>query len=211
MAKYPVPGLVKTRLAASLGAQRACELYRAFLRDIDSRMRNPPWSVVWAISPAGSRFDGILGSGPRRYIDQRGATLGERMHRAFLDVFESAATRVVMIGADAPQLTAADIQRSFEALADNDVTVIPSRDGGYCSIGLRSPLDLFTAIQMSTSSVLDETRALCLQRGLSVAELPPRYDIDEIEDVRRLERELDRASLPATATVIEQWRRLGVL
>ena len=37
MARYPTVGAVKTRLARTLGAERAAAVYRAFLRDIELR------------------------------------------------------------------------------------------------------------------------------------------------------------------------------
>src|SRR5438128_1803015 len=47
MAKYPAAGRVKTRLAAVLGAERAAQLYRAFVLDLAERLALLPLPVVW--------------------------------------------------------------------------------------------------------------------------------------------------------------------
>src|SRR5882724_9322865 len=51
MAKHPVPGRVKTRLAAALGADTACALYRAFVLDLAERLGGLPYAVTWAYTP----------------------------------------------------------------------------------------------------------------------------------------------------------------
>jgi rSAM/selenodomain-associated transferase 1 len=213
MAKYPAPGRVKTRLAAEVGDQPACDLYRAFLQDIARRLTDAAWSVTWAVTPPHATLPDVSGDSAARRIDQRGDDLGTRMFHAFADSFETGAECVVMIGADTPQLSASDIRDAFALLrAGADVVLTPSRDGGYCLVGLREPHDLFSSVEMGTPRVSATTRELCRARGLDLRELPARYDIDTLEDVRTLAAEIDRiGDLPATARLLEQWIQNGTL
>src|SRR6185436_5260363 len=83
MARFPTPGAVKTRLAARVGAEAACALYRAFLVDIAARFGSGPWSLVWAVTPPGADLAVVVGAGGEQ-IGQEGVDLAERMQRCFV-------------------------------------------------------------------------------------------------------------------------------
>ena len=240
MARYPESGAVKTRLARVVGDDEACRLYRAFLTDLDRRLGNTAsvlasrqprsratgmvsatdgaidWSTTWAMTPAGGRLDGIVGGSPS-HIDQRGASLGERMHNVFADLFERGATRVAMLGADIPHMSSATIQSALAALSEHDVVLVPSRDGGYCLVAMHEGHDIFSSVPMGNSRVLDETTRLCRSLDLSCELLEPSFDVDEIEDVVRLDAllrgrdGLAATDLADTHAVLEDWRRSGWL
>jgi rSAM/selenodomain-associated transferase 1 len=203
MAKYPRVGQVKTRLAVHLGAEAACELYTAFLLDIAARLDGTGRKLVWAVDPAGSDFASVVGAGCL-CIDQRGNGLAERMLRCFETLFEAGAERVVMIGADVPHLPLESMRTAFHALNSCDVTLVPSSDGGYCLVGLRNLVDIFTPVEMSTPQVFEQTRALLTSRGLRLQVLAPSFDIDEPADLRRLADLIlaDDIDLPHTAAVL---------
>lgn len=207
MAKYPVPGTVKTRLAQHVGLERACRLYRAFLVDIAERFSGADWELVWAVDPPGADLSAIVGAGAVR-IDQRGDDLAERMLRCFQELLARPARRVVMIGADAPHLPPSRVAQAFGVLDDHDVSVVPTHDGGYCLIGLRAAHDLFTDIPMGSAEVFADTCARAKRLGLTVQALDPYFDIDEPEDVEALERLIrcGAVRLPATAAVLARWR-----
>ena len=112
MAKYPIVGSVKTRLARQIGAEWAYRLYDAFLRDIARRFGAGPWQLVWAVDPPGSVLSPIVGAGNCQ-IDQKGSDLGERMRGCFETLFAGGVQRVVMLGADAPHLPDATIVAAF--------------------------------------------------------------------------------------------------
>jgi rSAM/selenodomain-associated transferase 1 len=186
MARYPTPGAVKTRLARQLGADATCALYRAFLADIQASLAGSAWELVWAVTPPQADLRAIVGAGARQ-IAQRGDDLAARMWHAFADLFAAGAARVVMIGADAPHLGAARVAAAFEALGDADAVFVPTRDGGYCLVGLAAPRDLFAGIAMGTATVFAETMARAHGLGLRTVVLPATFDVDEIDDVRELQ------------------------
>ncbi len=201
LAKYPIPGHVKTRLARSIGAERACGLYRAFLRDLAARFEGDP-RLVWAVHPPGAALGDIVG--PALVIDQVGPHLGGRMLHCFRAVFAAGASRVVMIGADVPHLADAAVADGFAALGANDVSLVATRDGGYCLVGLRAPHDLFTGVAMGTPQVLRQTLERIAAQGLKAAVVGETFDIDEPSDLEALVALLrsGEVRLPATAAAL---------
>jgi uncharacterized protein len=212
MARYPVPGAVKTRLAESVGADAACALYRAFLADIAARFGRGPWELIWAVTPAGADLAAVVGAESRQ-IAQHGADLGERMRGCFAQLLGAGAARVVMIGADAPHLAEQTVRAAFAALTQRDAVLLPTRDGGYCLVGLRHPHDIFSDIAMGSPTVFAATCARLGALGLSWSELEPSFDVDELADVAELARQIacGTVTLPKTAAVLRNWRRAGVL
>jgi len=208
MAKYPTPGAVKTRLAQHVGAELASALYRAFLVDISARFTSTDWQLLWAVDPPGADLSAIVGT-TAACIDQQGNDLGERMLHCFQTLFARGAHRVVMIGADAPHLSVSTLTAAFRALVQHDATFVPTRDGGYCLVGLRAVHDLFTGIPMGTDAVFWDTCQRAEALRLSVHVFEPYFDIDEPADIEMLTPLIDSGSvsLPATETVLAARRQ----
>jgi rSAM/selenodomain-associated transferase 1 len=212
LAKHPIPGRVKTRLASAIGAKPACELYDAFVRDLAARLRRGRLDVWWAYSPATAPFGALVRS--RRCFPQRGADLGARIHHAIARVARATRGPVIAIGADAPHVSLRELRRAAGLLARRvDVVIGPARDGGYYLIGVRRPSRaLFTAVPWSTASVLAATRRRCRALRLRVATVAPGFDVDAVEDLRALARHVRtrRRSLPATYAALSHLRRSRV-
>lgn len=197
--KEPRPGAVKTRLAASIGAADAAELYRMLVETVlDATMPGPgdyERLVFFDPPEAGERMRGWLPSG--RLRRQGTGDLGARMADAFARAFARGASRVVLVGSDAPGLTRGDVQAAFAALGAHDVVLGPSDDGGYYLVGLQAPRPaLFDGMAWSTPSVRERTLERAASLGLSVALLRPLRDVDTLLDLRaeweRLEAPLAR-------------------
>src|SRR5881392_3597985 len=105
MARHPVAGRVKTRLAAALGADAACALYRAFVLDLAERLAALPYAVTWAYTPPDAPFAELLPGA--RCRPQRGRDLGERLAAALAEELAAGPGPVLAIGADAPHIPAA--------------------------------------------------------------------------------------------------------
>ena len=117
---------------------------------------------------------------------QGGGDLGTRLTRTFAEHFAQGAERVVVIGADCPELTAADIAAALDALKVCDVVLGPALDGGYWLVGLRAPQPgLFREIAWSTTEVLAQTEAKARAAGLSVRRLRALSDVDTFDDWQR--------------------------
>jgi rSAM/selenodomain-associated transferase 1 len=187
-AKHPVPGRVKTRLAARLGADGAAEAHAAMLLDgLDlwggGRYLAPGGRRVVVFSPhdSGSWFDQHAPAG-FALQPQEGPDLGARMHSFLAGEFAEGAGRVVVIGSDSPTLDPSHVVSAFLCLEHKDVVLGPATDGGYYLVGARVPVpELFHDIPWSTPAVLARSVAALRASGHSLALLPPWYDVDTPE------------------------------
>jgi rSAM/selenodomain-associated transferase 1 len=181
--KAPRIGTVKTRLAASVGEAEACAAYKKLTETLLNRLKELP-DVELRFSPD----DAALEVHPwlrKNWTSRPQGTgdLGERLHSAFLEAFESGAQRVVIIGSDCPEITIQDVAGAWRALETFHVVLGPATDGGYWLIGLNSPqLALFNQMSWSTSSVLPETLARAQHAHLRVRLLRELSDVDTAKD-----------------------------
>lgn len=189
-AKAPVPGQVKTRLAALLGAEGAAELHARLVRHAlatASQARVGPvelWCSPDESHPFFARCAELFALSLHR---QAGKDLGARMHGAFLDGL-GAGGRMIIIGSDCPALEAADLRAAAEALATHEAAIAPAEDGGYVLVGLSRPMpELFVGMEWGTAAVMARTRERLA--GSRWKELPGRWDVDRPEDYARLQRE----------------------
>lgn len=218
VARAPVPGTTKTRLAATIGDECACALYRAFLADLANRFppAGAPYDFAWSFTPAEADFRAILARLAARPLDQTthfipqfGDTLNDRLTNLFRWAFDTGHRRVAIMASDSPQLPARIATDAFACLAEHDVILGRVADGGYYLIGLSRFGDLLRNLPMSTPSAADAVvaRARCL--GLRVGELAPSFDVDDERDLDALRRALapDGTAAPATWAALQ---RLGL-
>lgn len=196
-ARLPELGKVKTRLAETIGAEKALAVYDAMLHDsleaIGPSNDDFEVEVVWAPTPAAT------GEALRRAFDrhsiamQTGSTLGERLAMSFSERFFFQQTeRIIAVGVDEPLLSRSTIREAFALLESCEWVIGPARDGGYYLIGARAATfsaAIFRDIAWGTSAVLPATLERIRSWNQSVAALPERYDIDGIDDLRRFAAE----------------------
>lgn len=188
-AKAPVPGSVKTRLAAGIGMEAAARLAERMLVEAVMRALEAavgPVALCCAPDANHAAFTQLAARAPVALFEQGDGDLGERMHRAFARVL-AGHDRALVIGTDAPGVDAAYLRDAARHLATRDVVIGPALDGGYTLIGLRRPAaGLFEGIAWSSPQVLTQTRAAVQRLGLAHVELAALADIDEPADLRHL-------------------------
>ncbi len=184
--KAPRPGAVKTRLAEALGPDAACAAYRRLVEALLANLAPLPRAeLCFAPVEAAAEIKPWLRPGWLA-VPQVGGDLGERLHAAFAEHFDTDALHVVIIGSDCPDVTAQDIEEAWLALEAHDVVLGPALDGGYWLIGLRAPQPaLFTGIPWSTDRVFGETMCRARETGLRVALLRELSDVDTAADWER--------------------------
>ena len=191
-ARLPELGAVKTRLAATIGADRALEVYRAMIHDvlasIGSSTPETEIEIMWAPTAAASGAALRQSFGSHSLAMQTGATLGDRLSMAFSERFFFHRTqKIVAIGVDDPALSRQVIDHAFGLLESCEWTIGPALDGGYYLIGCRAAAfdpSVFTGISWGTGTVFAETMERIRGWGSTVAVLPQRRDIDTEEDLR---------------------------
>jgi hypothetical protein len=198
MAKAPKPGVVKTRLAQSLPLAAVVELYRCLLDDTMALARSLGDVDVAIMCPA-SDMEAQSGDG-----------LAAGLTSVFAHFAEAGRRRIVAFNSDSPHLPASVLVSAFRALAQSDVVVGPTHDGGYYLVGATaSHPGLFAGDGLGTTNayeaLLGRTRAL----GLSVSLTDAFYDIDVAEDLSRLAAELQSVPgrAPRTAQWLMEWRK----
>jgi uncharacterized protein len=210
IAKEPVAGLAKTRLAPSLGDQGAAAVAAALLADtltLVTAVEAEPWLCF---APAAAR-DRMAALAPRfRLLPQVDGDLGDRLAACAMALHASGATRLAIIGADTPHLPTAWCRAAFELLNRVDVVLGPALDGGYYLIAIDGsagppPSELFTGVPMGSNQVLKETLRRTRRLGLRTGLLPPLRDLDRIED---LQAALDGGELASSRRSAEVVGRL---
>jgi hypothetical protein len=188
--KAPLPGRVKTRLAAEVGSQRAAEIYRDLGRRAVSAAAGADYETVVWFAPPEARPEvraWLQGLSVADYRAQVAGPLGTRLATAFLRHFDEGARRVIVIGSDCPAVDASLVSRALAGLDEHDLVLGPAHDGGYYLIGLRRPApQLFRGIAWSTEAVLDQTLAQARRLRLSTVLLPTLRDVDTAGDARAL-------------------------
>ena len=208
--KAPVPGLVKTRLARSVGDATAAALYAAFGLDMIRSLVESGLQVhvVFAPESPQSVYEDWLGRGYSMF-PQQGDDLGERMADAFRHVFAQGAERAVLVGSDLPEMPPERVVDALTVLRGSAAVFGPAGDGGYYLAGFSKEgfePRLFQGIAWSTDAVYSQTLKRMQELGVNAEELPVQRDVDTGEDLERLAATLDewRDHAPLTAQILEE-------
>jgi uncharacterized protein len=199
VAKSPVPGLAKTRLAATVGPVAAADIAAAALLDTLDAARGSGGAVVVALT-------GDLRRAARRsaveaalagvtVIDQSGDGLGARLAHAHAAAHDRAVARsgsadtpavVFQIGMDTPQVTPRLLAEALAAAAEHDAVLGPADDGGWWGLAVADArlAAVLTGVPMSTGRTYALTRAALESAGAAVHVLPVLRDVDDWADAR---------------------------
>ncbi len=185
-ARAPLKGQVKTRLASSIGDDRALDIYLELLDSVLHEISGCDFPVCcYSDFPDHGYFDFWKEKDIEIKL-QTGADLGERMFNALgAETGEQAA--VVLIGSDCPYLSCEVIHQVFTDLENGrQVVIVPSVDGGYVLIAFAEKIhaQLFEGIDWSTDRVMQQTEAKLNELGLSHSLLEPSSDIDTFDDYK---------------------------
>lgn len=207
MAKAPRPGVVKTRLAASLPPDAILGLYRCLLEDTLELAQSLDGIETAMMSPAGDveELSSIAGRGVP-VVAQTGNGLAAALAAVF-EHFAGDGRRVVAFNSDSPHLPVSTLYRAFEALVSCDLVVGPTHDGGYYLVGATAHHPgLFANAALGTTNALDTLLAQAASRKLSVRFTDAFYDVDVPSDLARLMEELRRSPgrAPRTANWLAQ-------
>lgn len=185
--KSPVPGTVKTRLAKTIGASQATQIYKTLVISQLSRLpKNSQVEIHYAPSEANYSFRKWLGPG-FAYFPQVEGNLGDRMRTAISSAFERGAREVICIGADCPSLLQIHFEQTQDYLSNekDDLVIGPANDGGYYMIGLRRNIvGLFDGVRWSSDHTLEDTLRNARKANLRVRLLETMNDIDTLQDLR---------------------------
>jgi len=185
-AKAPVPGRVKTRLAAEWGDAAAAALHSAFVLDTLEKL-NQFKDFADLELHIDVPTDAWGETGVARDLQADG-NLGLKLIHALSRGVEQGRSTVMILGSDSPTLPDACIHRLLESRAD--VAIGPCEDGGYYAISCRRVASqMFSGVEWSTRNVLEQTERAARACGLTVERGQLWYDVDFPADVKRLAAE----------------------
>ncbi|MEQ1789030.1 MAG: DUF2064 domain-containing protein [Rickettsiales bacterium] len=182
---------VKTRLAASIGKERAEYFYQLCLEVVEEILSitianiTPPPTPYWAIAeqealthPAWQNMNQIwTGDGD----------LGQRLHNIYSSLRKNYGT-VILTGTDCPQLNNKNIEQAISYLSKNSGFVIgKALDGGFYLFAGNVDIDcpMWTQTPYSVSSTC-EILAKKLSAQNDIHYLNELSDVDIIEDLQTL-------------------------
>lgn len=209
VAKAPVPGRVKTRLAATVGDDAAARLAGAALLDTLAAAAAAVGPARCVLALDGSFEDPAVVGGAGlaaaadgwRVVPQGPGGLGVRLARAHADCGPGP---VVQVGMDTPQVGADDLRAVAAALADADAVLGPAPDGGWWVLGVRDPAIArpLADVPMSTPTTGADTRAALVAAGHRVVPAAELADVDTAADAAAV------AALAPATRFARAWRDL---
>lgn len=196
VARAPVPGQAKTRLAASVGNQAAADIAAAALLDtLDAVAAAPVEARVVALT--GELEEASNGGEIRTsladftVVEQRGASFAERLANAHLDAAAAfTGLPVLQIGMDTPQVTAELIAECARELLAADAVLGPARDGGWWVLGVADAAmaGCLRAVPMSRSDTGVLTLEALRDTGVDVSLVSALGDVDTVDDIDAVRR-----------------------
>lgn len=182
-AKNPELGKCKTRLAKSIGDEKALEIYKELLKHTAQTIGNVNASRVVFYSEKIQTQDFWDDTLFQKQVQSEGH-LGKKMQDAFEWGFAQGYNKICIVGSDLLELRASDLENAFQELEQNDVVLGPAYDGGYYLMGMpQFYKKAFHEKAWSTETVLEKTVEDL--KGLSIAFLDTKTDIDTLEDLMK--------------------------
>lgn len=190
--KNPQLGKVKTRLAATVGNEKALEIYQVLMSHTHKITSDLNIEKYLYYSDFIDNNDIWSNDNYHKYVQQQGQDLGLKMASAFMDVLQKKHEKLLIIGSDCLELTDKIIDLGYKQLIDNEVVVGPATDGGYYLIGFNFEIvgercgevlkRVFLEKQWSHINVCDEAIKACNDLKLKISKLPILTDVDEEKD-----------------------------
>lgn len=188
-ARNPVRGKVKTRLAATMGDDKALSIYQSLLEhtvQITQQLPCDPY-VFYA---DGISLNDIWSDDRYLKKNQEGKDLGQRMLHAFDTLFQQGYQKIIIIGTDCFELSSSILLDAFTVLDEKQVVIGPSEDGGYYLLGMRHFFPfLFEEKAWSTDTVCSSTIQQLEIQNICYEILPILNDIDTEDDLKQYLRQ----------------------
>ncbi|MCC6597788.1 MAG: TIGR04282 family arsenosugar biosynthesis glycosyltransferase [Alphaproteobacteria bacterium] len=184
--KTPSLSPVKTRLAEGIGKEKALEFYQLSLQCVQETVKSADISAYWAIAEENGLADPLWQDLTALWTGE--GNLGERQHHIYESLLQKH-NRVILIGADAPQLSKNILEQAILKLDTHDFVIGPARDGGYYLFGgkVSTQQKIWTSIPWSTSITRER-----LETGLPSipARLQVLTDVDTKNDLKFITQEM---------------------
>jgi rSAM/selenodomain-associated transferase 1 len=133
--KNPELGKVKTRLAATIGDEKALEVFKKLLINIHDKSLNVQAEKLLFYSSFIDERDIWENDIFHKNLQNQSPDLGQRMLSAFEKAKEMGYSKAIIVGSDIYEVTTEILNQGFEYLENSETVLGPSNDGGYYAIG----------------------------------------------------------------------------
>ncbi len=180
--RNPELGKVKTRLAETIGNEKALCIYEELLQHT--------FEITLAVETSKYIFyvdkiqeEDLWNAHGFFKILQEDGNLGYKMETAFAFLFSEGYESVVIIGSDCFELTTEIIDQAFYVLQKKDIVIGPANDGGYYLLGMKKMFPfIFRNKDWSTELVFDQTIRELKHENIPYELLAMLTDVDTEED-----------------------------
>lgn len=190
--KNPELGKVKTRLAATIGDEKALEVFKKLLINIHDKSLNVQAEKLLFYSSFIDERDIWENDIFHKNLQNQSPDLGQRMLSAFEKAKEMGYSKAIIVGSDIYEVTTEILNQGFEYLENSETVLGPSNDGGYYAIGFNfEKINSDTFIQniflnktWSHENVAHEALEVINSFSYACNFLPTLSDIDIEEDLK---------------------------
>ncbi len=194
---FKAPARSKRRLAEEIGelaTTAATHLWACVLEDLQS-WPGPVYfapaeteDAAWLDRKLGSSYPGVL---------QTGSNLGERINHVDETLRCRGEKNLLFVGTDCPAMERDYLLQAAADLIHHDVVLGPATDGGVVLMGTRRMWPALAELPWSTVRLHTELARLCAQRGLTIANLDVRADVDSVSALLTARSDLAQDPRPA--------------
>lgn len=218
VAKVPVPGLAKTRLAAQVGDRAAADIAACALIDLLAAVRASGARSVVALTgylAAAARAEQVVAAlAGADVFPQRGDTFADRLTAAHADAHDLVAGSypILQVGMDTPQLSAVLVADALRTAAAHDAVLGLAADGGWWALAVRDAAlaEVLRGVSMSRDDTGELTLHALRSVGAEVALLPTLRDVDTWADAQAVARLAPSGWFAAAVTAAGRARRVGL-
>ena len=184
--KTPELSPLKTRLAADIGKTKAHEFYALSLRAVQEVVTFTKVTPYWAVAEENGLTDPLWQEFTALWTGEGG--LGERQHHIYETLLKKH-DRVLLIGADAPQISKGILDEAILTLDTNDFVIGPARDGGYYLFGgcVSTEQKIWTSVPWSTAQTRERLESVLPSK---TAHLKMLTDVDTVSDFQHVLEEM---------------------
>jgi len=181
--KTPELSSVKTRLAATIGSEKAEQFYRLAVNAIEQtvatvcadKLITPYWAVAEKQAldrPIWSGFTCLYGGSENLGLSQN------RIYKKLLESHQ----RAILIGVDSPQLSPDLLLQAINSLDDNNFAIGPALDGGYYLFAGKTAIDqkVWTSVKYSCATTASQLSYALPSAPVQLMRLT---DVDREEDL----------------------------
>ena len=180
----PVQALdtAKSRLASVLAPEARAALVRAMLADVLAAVRAVHDGPLLLVTPD-ARYQDAASEGAATLLLDDGSDYNAAVRMALGSPEARAAGAATVLPADQARAQPAELRRALDALAEHDVVLVPSLDGGTGLLGVR-PSDAIEPAYGPGSAAAHERAARAAGRELAVLRLASlERDVDTVADL----------------------------